>query len=81
VPRSPKTNPRPPTSIRFSKRDVWYIQALVDRGGYGDTATDVVRGFLWEGIRKARQIGDLPSPSLPPASEIPGPDEDDDDAP
>jgi len=73
-----KGAPRAGTSIRFSARDLWYIRALMERGGYGDTQTEVVRRFLWDGIRRARKEGDLPNPELPPATDIPTLDDEDD---
>jgi hypothetical protein len=50
----------------------------MERGGYGDTQTEVVRRFLWDGIRRARKEGDLPNPELPPATDIPTLDDEDD---
>lgn len=65
-----------PTSVRFSKRDLWYIAALVEQD-YGENTTDVARRALWDLVKKAQAEGRLPRTPTRSAEDIPAPEDDD----
>jgi len=64
------------TSVRLSKRDEFYIKALIEQD-YGETTTDILRQGLWMLVRKAQDENRLPRKPKRSASEIPDPEDDD----
>ncbi len=69
-----------PKPIRFSERTNWYLDELV-RVGYGLNRSEIVRRFVWDGIKRAQLAEDLPK-RVAAATDIPegklDPEEEDD---
>lgn len=74
--RPPKKFPRRSTSLRFSKRDDWWIEALVEQG-YGEGPTEVLRQGLWLLVKQAQNEGRLPRKPTRRYEDIPAPEDDD----
>ena len=66
-----------PLSLRFSARTLWFLDALKDSGGYGETRSEIVRKFVLEGIGRAQTANHIPR-SVRGVDEIRAPSHDDD---
>ena len=70
-----------PKPVRFSERTDWYLDELV-RVGYGLNRSEVIRRFVWDGIKRAQDAQDLPK-RVASADQVPegsaDPEENDDD--